>query len=40
MKMPFLENEFLNINPQAPVAQKNADEVVFGRFQSEEVEFF
>ena len=27
-------------NPQAPVAQKIADEVVFRRFQSEGVEFF
>ena len=29
-----------NINPQAPVAQKTADEVVFRRFQGEGVEFF
>ena len=28
------------INPQAPVAQKIADEVVFQRFQGEGVEFF
>ena len=28
------------INPQAPVAQKIADELVFRRFQGEEVEFF
>ena len=28
------------IDPQAPVAQKIADEVVFRRFQGEEVEFF
>ena len=27
-------------NPQAPVAQKIADEVVFRRFQGEGVEFF
>ena len=27
-------------NPQAPVAQKNADEEVFRRFQGEGVEFF
>ena len=27
------------INPQAPVAQKIADEVVFRRFQGEGVEF-
>ena len=28
------------VNPQAPIAQKIADEVVFRRFQGEEVEFF
>ena len=28
------------VNSQAPVAQKVADEVVFRRFQGEEVEFF
>ena len=28
------------LNPQAPVAQKIADEVAFRRFQSEGVEFF
>ena len=28
------------INPQAPVAQKVADEVVFRRFRGEGVEFF
>ena len=28
------------INPQAPLAQKNADEVVFRHFQGEGVEFF
>ena len=28
------------LNPQAPVAQKTADEVVFRRFQGEGVEFF
>ena len=27
-------------NPQAPVAQKTADEVVFRHFQGEGVEFF
>ena len=39
--------KFLNIfgcliifNPQAPIAQKSADEVVFRRFQGEGVEFF
>ena len=31
---------FLHINPQAPVAQKVADEVVFRRFRGEGVEFF
>ena len=30
----------ISINPQAPVAQKVADEVVFRRFQGEGVEFF
>ena len=29
-----------DLNPQAPVAQKTADEVVFRRFQGEGVEFF
>ena len=28
------------LNPQAPVAQKVADEVVFRRFRGEGVEFF
>ena len=28
------------INPQAPLAQKIADEVVFRRFKGERVEFF
>ena len=28
------------INPQALVAEKNVDELVFRRFQGEEVEFF
>ena len=37
-----LRQIFLNemFNPQAPVAQKNADVVVFRRFQGEGVEFF
>ena len=35
----FLNTELL-FNPQAPVAQKVADEVVFQRFQGEGVEFF
>ena len=30
----------LGLNPQAPVAQKIADEVVFRRFQGKGVEFF
>ena len=30
----------IEINPQAPVAQKIADKVVFRRFQGEGVEFF
>ena len=30
----------LNVNPQAPVAQKIADKVVFRRFQGEGVKFF
>ena len=30
----------IRFNPQSPVAQKVADEVVFRRFQGEEVEFF
>ena len=29
-----------SVNPQAPVAQKTADEVVFRHFQGEGVEFF
>ena len=32
--------EFHLVNPQAPVAQKSADEVVFRRFQGEGVEFY
>ena len=28
------------LNPQAPAAQKIADEVLFGRFQGQGVEFF
>ena len=31
---------FSKINPQAPVAQKSADEVVFRHLQGEGVEFF
>ena len=29
-----------HVNPQAPIAQKVADELVFRRFQGEGVEFF
>ena len=38
----FLDLKFSknNINPQALVAQKTADEVVFRHFQGEGVEFF
>ena len=32
--------ELTSVNPHTPVAQKVADEVVFGRFQGEGVEFF
>ena len=32
--------EIIILNPQAPVAQKVADEVGFRRFQGKEVEFF
>ena len=35
-----VSNWTFKINPPAPVAQKIADEVVFRRFQGEEVEFF
>ena len=34
-----MKQKFSNLNPQAPFAQKSADEVVFRRFQGEEVEF-
>ena len=33
-------HRFRVINPQAPVGQKTADEVVFRHFQGEGVEFF
>ena len=36
----LLQNKSTIINPQAPIAQKIADEVVFRRFQGEGVEFF
>ena len=35
-----LDKSNYNLNPQAPVAQKIADEMVFRRFQGEEFEFF
>ena len=35
-----MKPDLMNFNPQAPVAQKIADEVVFRRFQGEDVEFF
>ena len=39
--MAFEKNSLpVAINPQAPVAQKVADEVVFRRFRGEGVEFF
>ena len=34
------KNEKRDLNPQAPVAQKTADEVVFRHFQGEGVDFF
>ena len=39
MKFLSLLREFRCINPQAPVAQKIVDEVVFRRFQGEGVDF-
>ena len=39
-KKNIFKGRFLLINPQAPVAQKIADEVVFRRFQGEGVELF
>ena len=39
-KQPKKIFPFFDFNPQAPVAQKTADEVVFRRFQGEGVEFF
>ena len=36
----YSSNVFSLINPHTPVAQKVADEVVFRRFQGEDVEFF
>ena len=37
-KFQKFEQEPPTLNPQAPVAQKNADEVVFRRFQGEGAE--
>ena len=37
---PTYKIQNLDLNPQAPVAQKIADEVVFRHFQGEGVEFF
>ena len=39
-KRVLCPKESLDYNPQAPVAQKIADEVVFRHFQGERVEFF
>ena len=36
----YKSKSFFFLNPQAPVAQKTANEVVFRRFQGEGVEFF
>ena len=36
----FFVQKYKQINPQVPVAQKVADEVVFRRFRGEGVEFF
>ena len=35
-----MSGSLLKLNPQAPVAQKVADEVVFRRFGGEGVDFF
>ena len=40
MKGPLSKGEKFLLDPHTPVAQKDADEVVFRRFQGEEVEFF
>ena len=42
LQIPFVivSPKSQDINPQAPVAQKIADEVFFRRFQGEGVEFF
>ena len=40
MAINLFEMNLYQFNPQAPVAQKIADEVVFRRFQGERVEFF
>ena len=38
--MTYKHKRVFSLNPQAPVAQKNADQVLFRRFQGEKVEFF
>ena len=40
MSFSFKSRKWLDLNPQAPVAQKIMDEVVFQHFQGEGVEFF
>ena len=35
-----MNDSFPQVNPDTPVVQKVADEVVFRRFQGERVEFF
>ena len=40
VRIPGITQNQADINPQAPVAQKIADEVVFRHFQGEGVEFF
>ena len=36
----YLQSQIILFNPQAPVAKKNADEVVFRHLQGEGVDFF
>ena len=40
LNLQIRKTELIIFNPQAPVAQKVADEVVFRRFGGEGVEFF
>ena len=40
LKFSNPKSSYLNFNPQAPVAQKIADEMVFRHFQGEGVELF